>query len=1412
MAVLWAKSISDATGVRTRLSQRELEMVSFTPQEGDDPEEVSAMQELHDFLQEARLNSDAFAATSVVYAGFVSKWRGRKPGTWQQRYFVVHESGVVHYYEGIWAPGSQKEPRRTLLLQGCEAVVYAADIQAPSSVKWNNVPEEHRLAVVFPNRTYYLYTNTAQSCSELVIALQTVAELIEPDDDSFDIYDNLVMNTPPSDFADEMMISDDEDDEPAYDFAAPYVRMYSAKGGEAPLEFVLTHHTPALVGAQLPDTMTPVTTRQSSIKTRDTRSTTYAEIEDLPGGRFNPYDDVKPEYLKRAVLQEDEDPYARIDEVRPATGAAAREYADVDDEPMTKMSKEYADIDDEAVAALTAELTREYADINDEPVTKMSKEYADIDDAEPASGRGYADIDDKATSGREYADIDDEVDNSADKAKAPHEYSDIDDSPQTHQPPMPDHTDNNDEANIKRAAREYADIDNDTGDNKDMPDATTSAQHAQSAGVQYSTVAPDRVALSDADNDSAGYARLTDVQRPPRAPSSGGYARVDDARPSETTAGSEGYEHVSEVLRKVAEMSDSDEDDPSLGVDPNVVYSQVNRTPASASHDGTELLSPPLPDRDYRDKPTFDLDTESSTDPPLRSGSRRVGAALAVQTPTPPARRPSVSVPAGDYMEPKVKAPTPPARKPSKVALPVTGDYMVPAASVKRGGRRDTASRAAQSRLKAVGTGMPARQVHEETEDPADTLAAARARLRKVSKRRLPAPRRVATARRKDGRKPTKSSMAPQSAEATAIAQANKDASAVSSSAGPSAEGNATDVSPSGPDAAALLGKNKHEAQQTQQETQSQPQTVTATTKASPSTKPKDTSEPSSSTNKPPSTVSKDTFEPSSSTNKPPSTVSSTEAQVSSVQAPETTPTPTDKSIPSAAVPAPSPKRGPQRHKSSSAIAQSLNKDDLRRHFDRFLDAEDLLDMQQHFKAIMGMIGADKWRSRSDFYVRVRKIILSKLSYKQKRVFETIDKQLHHHAEHYNDCTGLACAIIGAGPVGLRAAVGMALLGASVHVVEKRNSFGRHNILHLWDWVCADLIKLGANGAEIYGKSFYHIGTRQLQLLLARIAMLLGVQFHVECTAAALLEPAENDPNPLKLWRLQCEVKPRDASVALSELYLPCHVVLDAAGAADSITSRLGFASSVMATSSALGLVVHYRRNNSPREREMEEFSWARQYNQPLFDKLKALGADLENCVYYCGNTHYYVMTPKKASLLEFGVLKENKQGSELLARANINMDKLQEYARIVASFFDLPETCPLATEAGGAMLFDFSSRKACLQACQVLESHVNEGQICVMPIGDSLLEPFWPEGLGINRGFHSALDAMWVLQRYFSTGGCEDARDIEAARDNLFGILKGLSAFTKGNIVHAKFKDYDLHPSSRYKVFKESPLDQSSA
>lgn len=37
----------------------------------------------------------------------------------------------------------------------------------------------------------------------------------------------------------------------------------------------------------------------------------------------------------------------------------------------------------------------------------------------------------------------------------------------------------------------------------------------------------------------------------------------------------------------------------------------------------------------------------------------------------------------------------------------------------------------------------------------------------------------------------------------------------------------------------------------------------------------------------------------------------------------------------------------------------------------------------------------------------------------------------------------------------------------------------------------------------------------------------------------------------------------------------------------------------------------------------------------------------------------------------------------------------------------------------------------------------VDGQQVAVFVVGDAVLEPFWPEGLGINRGFHTVLDAV---------------------------------------------------------------------
>ena len=54
--------------------------------------------------------------------------------------------------------------------------------------------------------------------------------------------------------------------------------------------------------------------------------------------------------------------------------------------------------------------------------------------------------------------------------------------------------------------------------------------------------------------------------------------------------------------------------------------------------------------------------------------------------------------------------------------------------------------------------------------------------------------------------------------------------------------------------------------------------------------------------------------------------------------------------------------------------------------------------------------------------------------------------------------------------------------------------------------------------------------------------------------------------------------------------------------------------------------------------------------------------------------------------------------------------------------------------------------------------------------MGDSLLEPFWPEGTGCARGFLSAMDAGWMMRDWFL--GQKNPLKILAEREMTRSIL----------------------------------------
>ena len=99
---------------------------------------------------------------------------------------------------------------------------------------------------------------------------------------------------------------------------------------------------------------------------------------------------------------------------------------------------------------------------------------------------------------------------------------------------------------------------------------------------------------------------------------------------------------------------------------------------------------------------------------------------------------------------------------------------------------------------------------------------------------------------------------------------------------------------------------------------------------------------------------------------------------------------------------------------------------------------------------------------------------------------------------------------------------------------------------------------------------------------------------------------------------------------------------------------------------------------------------------------LQAANIAFEFGEYLQGETHYIVLSVKKATLLAHGVLREDLAGAGLLTNTNLDEVALMALARAVASTLGLPAETSFAT-FHPAKLFDYSSRARCLAGFRVL-------------------------------------------------------------------------------------------------------------
>ena len=379
---------------------------------------------------------------------------------------------------------------------------------------------------------------------------------------------------------------------------------------------------------------------------------------------------------------------------------------------------------------------------------------------------------------------------------------------------------------------------------------------------------------------------------------------------------------------------------------------------------------------------------------------------------------------------------------------------------------------------------------------------------------------------------------------------------------------------------------------------------------------------------------------------------------------------------------------------------------------------------------------------------------------------------------------GKVAVVLGAGPCGLRLAMELQMLGARTIVVEKREQMTRNNVLRLWPFIMEDLKRLGVRKLypQLEHGSINHISIRMLQVILLKLALLLGVEVRSGESFISLKEP-----DGRRGWR-----------AVTSKGELDCDLIFCATGC--NIPEGLGsFSKKKPEFKMAIAVTANFKRGLD-NEKNVEEIpGLARQNKMEYFKELEErYNVGLENIVYFKDMTNYFVMTVKKDSLLKNGILKEDVSKEGLLDKDNQNMDALKEF--VLKAAVHSTEGNPVKKSARlecsldnlvDVSIFNFSELYRSAQASRVIERRGR--RLLIGLVGDSLMQPFWPEGLGISRGFLSVWDAAWMV-RQFCLKPKDKVLEVLAEREKLYSLQK-----TVDNKLEKNYNEWSIDPATRY-------------
>eukprot|EP00297_Palpitomonas_bilix_P003184 CAMPEP_0113871364 /NCGR_PEP_ID=MMETSP0780_2-20120614/2605_1 /TAXON_ID=652834 /ORGANISM="Palpitomonas bilix" /LENGTH=567 /DNA_ID=CAMNT_0000856753 /DNA_START=320 /DNA_END=2023 /DNA_ORIENTATION=+ /assembly_acc=CAM_ASM_000599 len=538
---------------------------------------------------------------------------------------------------------------------------------------------------------------------------------------------------------------------------------------------------------------------------------------------------------------------------------------------------------------------------------------------------------------------------------------------------------------------------------------------------------------------------------------------------------------------------------------------------------------------------------------------------------------------------------------------------------------------------------------------------------------------------------------------------------------------------------------------------------------------------------------------------------------------------------------------------------------DLRALFEAFVGAREVNDTLAAFEQLTSAVGSTR-------YTDIRNELVSVCNYKQKQLFVTLDARFEENARFRTPLKGgddagdseggeevkrQTIVIAGAGPCGLRAAIAAVLIGFHVVVLEGRNAFSRHNVLKTWKHTIDDLCLLGFRyfhpKFDVHGT--HAVATSDLQMCLLKTGLLIGVDFRYNRWVAGIHESGK------KLWTTRSKpsftepttameksglpspadgdgedalaIKP-GASIVNSErknkvdFYEHAHsadgiirssiptdeegvevwdfdALIDATGEKTVLSRNLGFDRKIQKYGPAIGMVINLALDPSipAKQHPPEKVTGIGNLADTTITELANQGIHAENAEYLRGRTHFIALTMLKDAVFKLGILKAEKPTiRESLVRENLDMEALKNTARRIAKCFDLGH-CEFAPN-NAIQIFDFSARS------QLVGTHF----LAPFPFfacGDSLASPFWPQGLGVNRGFHSALDAVWGVYLASKRGSRLDyaigPRTRELTVDDTYVNEERAQAWKLMDFVYfgshllSEARTWTIDPLSRYNI-----------